>query len=172
MKSTRRQFMQSALGAAALTACTTRRSAATSLHCTPAPEFPVPLTQGAWRSAPFPVGKHAYHVWLKVDRKGPPDQLDCDLGPPKSWDNCHTPPLLNIEWKLWDGNNLVSTWPANPIQAAAWATDETSCFLGTFEGKRNGMFSLDWKVKQDAGRLKDLHPRVQVVKHPGYWCWL
>jgi hypothetical protein len=34
------------------------------------------------------------------------------------------------------------------------------------------MFTLEWDVKQDAGRLKDLHPRVLIVKDPGYWCWL
>ena len=50
--------------------------------------------------------------------------------------------------------------------------EATSCFLGGFEGKRNGYFTLEWNVKKDAGRLKELHPRVQIVKNPGYWCWL
>jgi len=44
--------------------------------------------------------------------------------------------------------------------------------LGAFEGKRNGHFTLEWNVKKDAGRLKELHPRVLIVKNPGYWCWL
>jgi len=132
----------------------------------------VPLTIGVWHSQEFPVGKHDYHVWLYVDRQMPIDALDCDLGPPPSGHQCSTPPLLDLEWKIWDGTTLVRNWPANPIAAAAWSNAATSCFLGGFEGKRNGHFTLELNVKKDAGRLKDLHPRVKIVKNPGYWCWL
>jgi hypothetical protein len=148
------------------------RSAPNPLHCTPAPEFSVPLTAGVWRSAPFPVGKHDYHAWLEVDRQLPLQQLDCDLGPPRPPEHCDAAPLLDVEWKIWDGDLLVKSWTAKPIQPAAWGATRTSCFLGDFEGKRNGIFTLEWNVKRDAGRLKDLHPRVQIVKNPGYWCWL
>jgi len=147
-------------------------AAANPLHCTPAPEFPVPLTAGVWRSAQFPVGKHDYHVWLEVDRRLPLEQLDCDLGPSTPNGHCDAPPLLDVEWKIWDGDVLVQSWRWKPVQASAWAADKTSCFLGNFEGKRNGNFTLEWNVKQDAGRLKDLHLRVYIVKNPGYWCWL
>jgi len=147
--------------------------AANPLHCTPAPEFPVPLTTGVWRSAPFPVGKHAYNVHLEVDRRLPLKQLNCDLGPYTFADErCDTPPLLDIEWTIWDGDVMVKNWSQKPIQASAWAESQTSCYLGAFEGKRNGMFTLEWIVKKDAGSLKELHPRVLVVKNPGYWCWL
>jgi hypothetical protein len=44
--------------------------------------------------------------------------------------------------------------------------------LGHFEGKRNGMYTLEWNVKRDAGRLKDLNPQVYIVKSSGYWCWI
>jgi hypothetical protein len=169
---TRRRFLQQALGVGAIANCTDMYAAANPLHCTPAPKFPVPLTAGVWQSAPFPVGKHDYHVWLEVDRRLPLEQLDCDLGPPGPHERCDAPPLLDVEWKVWDGDLLVKSWPAKPIQAAAWAAAETSCFLGDFEGKRNGMFTLEWNVKRDAGRLKELHPQVYIVKNPGYWCWL
>jgi hypothetical protein len=118
------------------------------------------------------VGKHDYHVWLDVDRRMPLDELDCDLGPPRSGHQCSRPPLLDLDWRIWDGTTLVKNWPAMPIRAAGWSGASTSCFLGDFEGKRNGRFTLELNVKKDAGRLKDLHPRVQIVKNPGYWCWL
>jgi hypothetical protein len=143
-----------------------------SLHCTPAPSFQVPLTQGIWRSQEFPVGKHAYRVELEVDRRMPSEEFDCDLGPPRPGDQCNTPPLLDLEWRIWDGSALVKNYPAKPIRADAWSATSTSCFIGGFEGKKNGHFILEWNVKSDAGRLKDLHPRVQIVKNPGYWCWL
>ncbi|SEG49341.1 hypothetical protein SAMN05421819_3232 [Bryocella elongata] len=143
-----------------------------SIHCTPAPTFPVPLTVGTWRSEAFPVGKHDYHVWLNVDRRLPLDQLDCDLGPPRPNHRCDTPPLLHVEWKVWDGDAPVRSYSANPPKAAGWGADATSCFLGDFEGKWKGMFTLEWNVLQDGGRLKDLHPRIEIVKNPGYWCWL
>jgi hypothetical protein len=120
----------------------------------------------------FPVGKHDYHVELEVDRHMPLDELDCDLGPPPTGHQCSTPPLLDLEWKIWDGTRLVKNWPAMPIRASAWSEASTSCFLGDFDGKRNGFFTLELNVKKDAGRLKDLHPRMQIVKNPGYWCWL
>jgi hypothetical protein len=107
-----------------------------------------------------------------VDRRLPLDELDCELGPPRPGQQCGTPPLLDLEWKIWDGTTPVKNWPAEPVRAAGWSAASTSCFLGDFEGKRNGHFTLELNVKKDAGRLKDLHPRVQIVKNPGYWCWL
>ena len=169
---TRRQFIRSALGFGTLSCRTVTGATAMSLHCTPAPEFPVPLNVGVWRSEEFPVGRHSYHVWLNVDRRMPLEELDCDLGPARPGDHCMTPSLLDLEWRIWDGGTLVQTWTAKPIEAAAWSKGETSCFLGNFEGKRNGQFTFEMNVKKDAGRLKDLHPRVQIVKNPGYWCWL
>ena len=169
---TRRQFVRGALALGALSNCIAADATAISLHCTPAPSFPVPLTQGVWRSHEFPVGKHDYHVWLDVDRRLPLDELDCDLGPPRHGHQCGAPPLLDLEWRIWDGATLVKNWPAKPVGAAGWSAASTSCFLGNFEGKRNGHFTLELNVKKDAGRLKDLHPRVQIVKNPGYWCWL
>lgn len=169
---TRRKFVGRALAWGAISDCIAVGASASPLHCTPAPKFPVPLTAGVWRSAPFPVGKHDYHVELQVDRTLPLGKLDCDLGPYTPNGHCDAPPLLDIEWKIWDGDVLVKNWSERPIRASAWAETQTSCSLGAFEGKRNGMFTLEWNVKRDAGRLKELHPQVYIVKNPGYWCWL
>jgi len=169
----RRQFIRHALGWSALPSLMAANAVAISLHCTPAPRFPVPLREGIWRSQEFPVGKHDYDVFLDVDRRMPLKELDCDLGPPQfPGDQCNTPPLLDLEWRIWDGTTLVKIWPAKPIRAGAWSEKSTSCLLGNFRGKRNGHFTLELNVKKDAGRLKDLHPQVQIVKNPGYWCWL
>jgi hypothetical protein len=164
--------MRSAFGLASLSSCVMAHAAIASLHCTPAPSFPVPLEQGSWRSQEFPVGKHSYDVWLNVDRRLPLDDLDCDLGPPPGSHTCSAPPLLDLEWKVWDGAMPVKNWPAKPIQAGAWSRTSTSVRLGGFEGKRNGHFTFEMNVAKDGGSLKDLHPRVQIVKNPGYWCWL
>jgi hypothetical protein len=169
---TRRRFIRGALGWGALSNGMVANAAVISLHCTPAPSFPVPLSEGVWRSQEFPVGRHDYHVSLDVDRRMPLEELDCDLGPPRPGDRCKTPPLLDLEWRIWDGTTLVRNWAANPIRADAWGATSTSCLLGGFEGKRNGQFILELNVKRDAGRLKDLHPHVHIVKYPGYWCWL
>lgn len=172
MNSSRRRFFQQSLATITLSSFAAKDAAANPFHCTPAPEFPVPLTAGIWRSAPFPVGRHAYNISLIVDRRLPLEQLDCELGPPRPHEQCAAPPLLDVEWKIWDGDLPIRSFPEKPIQASAWATTETSCLLGGFEGRRNGMFTLEWNVKRDAGPLKELHPRVQIVKNPGYWCWL
>lgn len=168
---TRRHFIR-AFGWSALLRSVAANAAAISLHCTPASSFPVPLRQGIWRSQEFPVGRHDYHVWLAVERQLPIEELDCDLGPPRPGHQCNTPPLLNLEWRIFDGTALVKSWPAEPIKADAWSQDSTSCLLGDFEGKKNGRFTLELNVKTDAGRLSSLHPRIQIVKNPGYWCWL
>ena len=169
---TRRQFIRTTMGSAVLWKRVVANAALPSLYCTPAPTFPVPLRQGLWRSPEFPVGKHDYHIHLVVDRRMPLEQVDCDLGPARAGVQCNNPPLLDVDWRIWDGTNLVKNWPANPIRADAWSEETTSCFLGDFEGKRNGHLILELDVKSDAGRLNDLHPRVQIVKNPGYWCWL
>jgi len=168
---TRRQFVVKSLAFGAVSNPVVA-NAGISLRCTPAPDFPVPLNEGIWKSQGFPVGKHDYHVFLTVDRRMPLKELDCDLGQPHSGEKCDTPPLLDLEWKIWDGATPIKNWSANPIRADAWAESQTSCMLGGFEGKRNGQFILELNVKKDAGRLKDLHPRIQIVKSPGYWCWL
>jgi hypothetical protein len=97
----------------------------------------------------------------------PLEELDCDLGRPRPGNGCKTPSLLDLDWKIWDGTTLVKSRAAEPIRADAWSATSTSCILGGFEGKRNGHFILELNVKRDAGRLKDLHPRVQIVRYPG-----
>jgi hypothetical protein len=168
----RRQVIQGALGWSVLANFMAAKAAATSLHCTAAPSFPVSLSEGVWRSQEFPVGKHDYHVWLEVDRQMPVEELDCDLGPPRPGHQCNTPPLLDLEWRIFDGPTLVKNWPAKPIRAGAWSERSTGCFLGNFEGKRDGHFALELDIRKDSGNLTRLHPRVQIVKNPGYWCWL
>lgn len=169
---TRRQFITSALSWSVLSNRIVENAAATPLHCTPAPSFPVPLSVGVWRSQRFPVGKHVYRVSLDVDRRMQSEGLNCDLKPTPSGYPCNIAPLLELDMKIWDGTTLVKNWAARPIRAAAWSDTSTSYLLGGFEGKRNGQFILELNVKSDAGRLDDLHPRVLVVKDPGYWCWL
>jgi hypothetical protein len=149
-----------------------RTAQALPLHCTAAPTFPVPLSAGIFHSVEFPVGRHAYNICLYVDRRLPTKQLDCDLGPATAGSQCDAPPLLDVEWSIWDHGTLVSNWSFQPRQASSWSETETGCMLGGFEGRRNGMFTLQWNVKKDAGGLVGLHPRVQIVKDPGYWCWL
>ena len=169
---TRRHFIRNSIGASIASICAATNASAISLHCTPAPSFPVPLDQGIWRSQEFPIGKHAYNVWLYVDRRMPLEELDCDLGPPRPGNQCTTEPLLDLEWTILDGSTSVRNWPAKPIQASSWSAESTGCFLGGFEGRRNAHFSLELSIKKDAGRLKELHPRIEIVKNPGYWCWL
>ena len=165
----RRDFIRSTL-CCALSSCTAANGTVISLHCTPSPIFPVPLSEGVWRSLEFPVGKHDYHVWLNLDR--PLGGPDCDLDPPRPGDECRTSSLLDLEWKIWDGALMVKNWPTKLIRAGAWSGDSISCLLGDFEGKKDGHFVLELNVKKDPRRLRDLHPRVQIVKNPGYWCWL
>ena len=169
---TRRQFVTRGLGWSVLSNQMVANAAEISLHCTPAPSFSVPLSEGVWQSQKFPVGKHAYRVSLEVDRWMPLEELDCDLGPPRYGAECKKPPLLDLEWKIWDGATLVKSRAAEPIRASAWSSTSTSCVLGGFEGRRNGYFTFALDVRKDAGRLKDLHPRVHIEKDPGYWCWL
>jgi hypothetical protein len=168
----RRDFLIKSISTIGITGLGTSVAVAMSLHCTPTPIFPVPLDVGTWHSAPFPVGKHSYNISFTVDRTLPLEQLDCDLGPTSPFHRCYAPPLLDIDWKIWDGSDSVKTFRFDPVTASAWAADETTCMLGTFEGKRNGMFTLEWTVKKDPGRLRGLHPRIEVAKNPGYWCWL
>jgi hypothetical protein len=168
----RRDFFIKSISTVAMTGLAASTTQAVSLHCTPAPTFPVPLDIGTWRSSGFPVGKHDYHVWFIVDRSLPLEQLDCDLGPAPTAHRCYTPPLLDVDWKVWDGKTLVKSWHTDPVKADAWAATGTSCLLGDFEGRRNGIFTLEWTVKKDPGRLTELHPRIEIVKNPGYWCWL
>ena len=123
---TRRQFIRRALCWSALSNRMVANAAAISLRCTPAPSFPVPLSEGIWRIQEFPVGKHDYHVWLDVDRRMPLEELYCGLGPPRPGYQCNTPPLLDLEWRIWDGTTLVKNWPAKPIQAGAWSERSTS----------------------------------------------
>jgi hypothetical protein len=80
--------------------------------------------------------------------------------------------MTPTDWKIWDGGTLVKTFHFDPVRADAWGAKETTCMLGTFQGRRNAMFTLEWTVKKDTGRLKELHPRMEIVKNPGYWCWL
>jgi hypothetical protein len=83
----------------------------------------------------------------------PTEELDCDLGPPGDGKQCDTVPLLDLEWRIFDGATLVKNWPAKPIRADAWSAATTSCILGGFEGKRNGHFTLELTLPPQNGLL-------------------
>ena len=152
---TRRLFLNRAIGLSAVAGCFATDAQAI---CTPSPRFPVPLTEGVWRSQEFPVGRHNYRIELLVDRRMPLEELDRDLS------------KLDLEWRIWDGPTLVQTGMS--LNPTGWGPQTSFCSLGGFQGKRKGHFTLELVVKKDAGRLKDLNPRVHITKSPGYWCWL
>jgi hypothetical protein len=167
----RREFIRTAAAATLASNGIVLRAASLSLHCTPSPVFPVPLTEGAWRSQPFPVGAHDYNVLLHVDRPMSYGGSDCDLDPRPEF-RCDMPPRLDIDWKIWDGTTAVRNRTNTPIRPAAWGDHVVGFVFGGFQGRKNAHFTLEWNVRRDPGTLKDLNPRVQIVKYPGYWCWL
>jgi hypothetical protein len=128
----------------------------------------VSLAVGTLRTPEFLV-KHAdYKILVRVRRGLPLGQLQCMMGVRMPWerDPCpmlHLDTALEAEWRVWDGDHIVTQGSVHGRDDRMAVSDETlDRYLGTFVGESNKKYILKVKFTKDGTPLNEFKPRLMV----------
>jgi hypothetical protein len=78
------------------------------------------------------------------------------------------PSVIDISWKLFEGEKLVSEGESEKNPGASWS-DTVERSIGKFEGHEGHRYTLVLEVKKDASSLNTAHPRIKVQVPRGLW---
>ena len=129
--------------------------------------MPVSLAEGTTvRTPEFLVKKIEYHIDIRVNRNVPFGQLSCMLGGNRRPSHCemyHWDSVLEAEWKVLDGENVVAQGSTKDSKGdMAWSDDIMDRYLGWFDGEANKKYVVEVKFTKDGTPLKDFNPRLVV----------
>ena len=80
----------------------------------------------------------------------------------------HFPSVIDISWKLFEGDKLVSEGGSEKNPGAAWS-DTVERSIGKFEGHEGHRYTILLGVKKDASSLNAANPRIKVQVPRGLW---
>jgi hypothetical protein len=78
------------------------------------------------------------------------------------------PSVIDISWKLFEGDKLVSEGESEKNPGAVWS-DTVERNIGKFEGHEGHRYTLLLIVKKDASSLNTANPRIKVQVPRGLW---
>ena len=129
-------------------------------------DMPISLAAGTIRTPEFIVKSKPYDLDLRVQWNIATDELKCKMGFQLSpgYPVCKDEPLIELEWTVWDGEQVV----AHGIDKdRSEAFEAGACYLarviGEFNGKSKHKYFAEVKVKKDATPLNVTNPRLVVT---------
>jgi hypothetical protein len=129
-------------------------------------DMPVSLAPGTVETEAFSVQREAYFIMIQAHKRLPFREMVCMMGVtsgPLDAAECNEDPLLQAEWTVWDGDDLVA-YGMNRLEAEAEFTDEHIFkFLGTFMGDSGKKYVVQVKFTTDASRLNATYPHLIVI---------
>jgi hypothetical protein len=134
--------------------------------------MPVSLAMGTTvRTPEFLVKKTEYFIFIRVSRGLPVGQLSCMIGGRGAPSHCamfHWDNVIDAEWKVLDGENVVAQGTTPGYGDMAWSDSDMDRNLGEFTGEANKKYVVEVKFTRDGTPLKDLNPRL-VVRMADSW---
>lgn len=128
--------------------------------------MPVSLTIGTTvRTPAFLVKNIEYHIDIRVNRGLPFGQLTCMIGGNRRPSHCgrfHWDNVIEAEWKVLDGEQIVAQGIATGYGDMAWSGNEMDRYLGTFVGEARKKYVVEVKFTKDGTSLNELNPRLVV----------
>jgi len=159
--------------------------------------LPVSLTQGLVRTPSFKTDIDYWDYEIDLDfesrfhelpeirdalraEAGPPSAANyqrdrfyhaiaCVTGSESEAEDCsNIPNLVDVSWKLFDGEQLVTQGTSHSARGLAFESGVTKT-LGTFRGQRDHRYTIAMDVKADGSRLGITNPKLVVRIPKGYW---
>jgi hypothetical protein len=128
--------------------------------------MPVSLAEGTTvRTPEFLVKDIEYHIDIRVNRGLPTGQLTCMIGGNLRPSHCgmfHWDTVIEANWKVLDGEQIVAHGTAAGYGDMAWSDREMDRYLGDFVGEANKKYVVEVKFTRDGTALKELNPRLVV----------
>lgn len=136
--------------------------------------MPISLATGIVKTPAFKVKHKFYTIEIRAQWNLPTDELQCKMGFEMSpgYPVCHSEPLIDAEWSVWDGNQIVAQ---GKDKGKSPAFEGGPCyfgrFLGGFMGRSKHTYVVKVKFIKDASYLNVTDPHLVVwhVSESGFW---
>jgi hypothetical protein len=133
-------------------------------------DMPISLGMGVVRTPEFSAKRDFYNVHIEVKWLLPTDELRCKMGfaVSPSDNHCKWASLLNLKWKVLDGNEVVAEG-ADAGRSTGFEADKDnlSRSVGSFKAAAHHKYVVELTFLKDASALNVTKPRL-VVEPPGF----
>ena len=129
----------------------------------------VSLAVGTVRTPEFSVASHGYWIMIQVEKPLPFEQMECMMGvtisPLEKLKYCsNNDPLLQADWTVWDGDNIVDKRTIPNRCACKFENKHIYKFLGSFQGEAGKKYVVEVKFTKDGTPLNVANPHLIVTK--------
>jgi hypothetical protein len=133
-------------------------------------DIPISLAIGSVKTPEF-VAKHdLYFMEIEAQWLLPAGELKCKMGfgvvPPN--DKCRAEEVVEVEWRVLDGESVVAHGSAGGISDQFEAgKDYLGRYIGQFQGQSKHKYVVELTFTKDGSSLNVTNPRL-VVSPPGF----
>lgn len=130
-------------------------------------DMPVSLAVGTVRTSEFAPPAHWYSIMLQVEKPLPFQDMRCMTGANDGTDdfkNCSKEPLIDAEWTVLSGEQIVSQGSSSGFGAAKFTKDNIFKFLGSFAAETGKKYVVEVKFTKDGTPLNVANPHLIVIK--------
>jgi len=159
----------------AANAKTKSKSKSKSKRCAVCTQFgidmPISLAAGTVTTPKFHVVDDDYSIAIQAQWSMPTSELQCRMGfaPDPSHPNCSTRPLIDVQWRVYDGSRIVSQgidngW-SNRFDGGQQALRR---YIGFFHGQHKHKYVVELTFIKNASMLDVAKPHLIVaIQGPG-----
>ena len=131
-------------------------------------DIPISTAAGHIRSPEFEINLEGeYWIYVDVDRQFKPDSIECLLGLPPYYNDCHDhPSIVQTSWRITKaGNEVARDHNIAPVRVGPW--DRVGRAIGSFAADKSKHYALDLDILADASELNGGNPRLKIEELGG-----
>jgi hypothetical protein len=134
-------------------------------------DMPVSLSPGTVQTPEFSAMSERYDIIIQVEKPFPFLKMQCmmgvTLGPLDVKDCNSNDPLLQADWTVWDGEQLVDN--GSIPDGCAFEDKYIYRSLGSFAGEAGKKYIVQVRFIKDGTALNVANPHLIVIRHGNFW---
>ena len=136
-------------------------------------DMPMLLAVGTVRMPEFPATAQWYDIMIQVDKPLPFQRMACmmgvTLGPLDRKECRSSDPLLQADWTVWIGENIIDRGSIPNRCACVFTDKHIYKLLGSFPGEAGKKYGVEVTFTKDRSPLNVANPRLFVIQHRYMW---
>ena len=133
-------------------------------------DIPISLAVGTVKTPEFVAKHNLYFMQIQTQWLLPTVELRCKMGfgvvPPT--DKCRAQSVLEVEWRVLDGENVVAHGSAGGMSPEFEAEkDYLARYIGQFQGQSKHRYVVELTFTKDGSSLNVTNPRL-IVSPPDF----
>jgi hypothetical protein len=137
---------------------------------------PIVLSPGHFQSPEFKTRESiSYRINITFDSGIGSAELDCLIGMNlKDVQPCtNRPEILNVQWRLLSRSQPVASGSSSELRGASYSYHKVQRHIGNFAAQSGQVYTVQLDILQDAPRLGEAHPTLEIEPNlNGYEGWL